>query len=84
MYEDYCLDMEETRFCFEISKIAQVPSFGDQLPTWLVAQLAEHRTSKPKVAGSNPSRAKWIFLCLSGMVRHLEKHLITKYVIFMQ
>ena len=23
-----------------------------------VAQLVEHRTSKPKVAGSNPSRAK--------------------------
>ena len=40
------------------------------------AQLVEHRTSKPKVAGSNPSRAKYIFLCLSGMVRHSEKHLI--------
>ena len=25
---------------------------------WPVAQLVEHRTSKPKVAGSNPSRAK--------------------------
>ena len=33
-------------------------SFDDQLPTWPVAQLVEHRTSKPKVAGSNPSRAK--------------------------
>ena len=39
-------------------QIAQVPSFDDQLPTWPVAQLVEHRTSKPKVAGSNPSRAK--------------------------
>ena len=39
-------------------QIAQVPSFGDQLPTWPVAKLVEHRTSKPKVAGSNPSRAK--------------------------
>ena len=39
-------------------QIAQVRSFGDQLPTWPVAQLLEHRTSKPKVAGSNPSRAK--------------------------
>ena len=39
-------------------QIAQVPSFGDQLPTWPVAQLVEHRTSKPKVEGSNPSRAK--------------------------
>ena len=39
-------------------RIAQVPSFDDQLPTWPVAQLVEHRTSKPKVAGSNPSRAK--------------------------
>ena len=35
-----------------------LPSFDDQLPTWPVAQLVEHRTSKPKVAGSNPSRAK--------------------------
>ena len=59
MYEDYCLDMEETRFCFEISNSpSTVPSFDDQLPTWPVAQLVEHRTSKPKVAGSNPSRAK--------------------------
>ena len=39
-------------------QIAQVPSFDDQLPTWPVAQLVEHWTSKPKVAGSNPSRAK--------------------------
>ena len=39
-------------------QIAQVPSFDDQLPTWPVAQLVEHRTSKPKVVGSNPSRAK--------------------------
>ena len=38
-------------------QITQVPSFDDQLPTWPVAQLVEHRTSKPKVAGSNPSRA---------------------------
>ena len=38
--------------------LAQVRSFGDQLPTWPVAQLVEHRTCKPKVAGSNPSRAK--------------------------
>ena len=39
-------------------QIAQVPSFDDQLPTSPVAQLVEHRTSKPKIAGSNPSRAK--------------------------
>ena len=39
-------------------QIAQIPSFDDQLPTWPVAQLEKHRTSKPKVAGSNPSRAK--------------------------
>ena len=39
-------------------QIIQVPSFGDQLLTWPVAQLVEHPTSKPKVAGSNPSRAK--------------------------
>ena len=58
-------------------EIAQVPSFDDQLPNWPVAQLVEHRTSKPKVAGSNPCRAKLTFLCLSGMVRHSEKHLIT-------
>ena len=57
--------------------MAQVPSFDDQLQTWPIAQLVEHRTSKPKVAGSNPSRAKQTFLCLSGMVRHSEKHLIT-------
>ena len=37
---------------------AQVPSLDDQLPTWPVAQLVEHRTSNPKVAGSNPSPAK--------------------------
>ena len=36
MYEDYCLDMEETRFCFKY-QIAQVPSYDDQLPTWPVA-----------------------------------------------
>ena len=58
-------------------QIAQVPSFGDQLPIWPVAQLVEHRTSKPKVAGSNPAQAKYIFLCLSLMVRQSEKHLIT-------
>ena len=58
-------------------QIDQVPSFDDQLPTWPVAQFVEHRTSKPKVAGSNPSRVKQTFLCLSGMVRHSEKHLIT-------
>ena len=40
------------------SIIWRPPSFDDQLPTWPVAQLVEHRTSKPKVAGSNPSRAK--------------------------
>ena len=57
MYEDYCLDMEETRFCFEISNSPST-IIDDQLPTWPVAQLVEHRTSKPKVAGSNPSRAK--------------------------
>ena len=39
-------------------QIAQVRSFDDQLPTWPVAHLVEHRTSKPKVAGSNPSWAK--------------------------
>ena len=50
MYEDYCLYMEETRFCFEISNS---PKYHH-----LVEQLVEHRTSKPKVAGSNPSRAK--------------------------
>ena len=43
---------------FSKYQIAQVPSFDDQLPTWPVAQLVEHRTSKPKVAGSNLSRAK--------------------------
>ena len=32
--------------------------YYNQLPTWPVAQLVEHRTSKPKVAGSNPSQAK--------------------------
>ena len=58
MYEDYCLDIEETSICFEISNSPSVPSFDDQLPTWPVAQLVEHRTSKPKVAGSNRSRAK--------------------------
>ena len=58
-------------------QITQVPSFDDQLPTWPVAQLAEHRTSKQKDARSNPSRAMKTFLCLSGMVRHSEKHLIT-------
>ena len=36
----------------------EVPSFDDQIPTWPVALLVEHRTSKPKVVGSNPSRAK--------------------------
>ena len=76
MYDDYCLDIKETSIYFSKYQIAQVPSFDDQLPTWPVAQLVEHRTSKPKVAGSNPSRAKYIFLCLSGMVRHSEKHLI--------
>ena len=39
-------------------QITQVPSFHDQLPTWPVAQLVEHRTSKSKVAGSNSSRVK--------------------------
>ena len=29
-----------------------------KLGAWPVAQLVEHRTGKPKVAGSNPSRAK--------------------------
>ena len=33
-------------------------NFDDQLPTWPVAKLVEHRASKPKVAGSNRSRAK--------------------------
>ena len=72
MYEDYCLDIEETSICFEISNSPSISAFDDQLPTWPVAQLVERRTSKPKVAGSNPSRAKYIFLCLSGMVRHSE------------
>ena len=45
-----------------------------------MAQLVEHRTSKPKVAGSGPSRARWIFLCLSGVVRHSEKHRIISYL----
>ena len=58
MYEDYGLDIEETSIYFEISNSSSIPSFDDQLPTWPVAQLVEHRTSKPKVAGSNPSRAK--------------------------
>ena len=58
MYEDYCLDIRETSICFEISNSLSIQSFDDQLPTWPVAQLVEHRTSKPKVAGSNPSRAK--------------------------
>ena len=57
MFEDYCLDMEETRICSKY-QIAQVPSFDDQLPTWPVAQLVEHRTSRPRVAGSSPSRAR--------------------------
>ena len=57
-------------------QIAQVPSFGDQLPTWPVARLVERRTGGPRVAGSCPSRAGWIFLCLSGVVRRSEKHLI--------
>ena len=57
-------------------QIAQIPSFGDKLPTWPVAQLVEHRTSNPKFAGSNPSRAKYIFLYFSGMVRHYQKHFI--------
>ena len=57
MYEDYCLDMEETRFCFEIWNSPST-IIGDQLRTWPVVQLVEHRTSKPKVAGSNPSQAK--------------------------
>ena len=39
-------------------QIAQVPSFDDQLPSWPVAQLVEHGTSKQKVVGSNPRRAK--------------------------
>ena len=58
MYEDFYLDMEEIRIPVSKYQIAQTPTFDDQLPNWLVAQLAEHRTSKPKVAGSNPSRAK--------------------------
>ena len=57
MYEDYCLDIEETSICFEISNSPST-IIDDQLPTWPAAQLIEHRTSKPKVAGSNPSRAK--------------------------
>ena len=44
MYEDYCLDMEETRFCFEISNSPST-IICDQLPTWPVAQLVEHWTS---------------------------------------
>ena len=55
MYEDYCLDMEETRFCFEISNSPST-IIDNQLPTWPVAQLVDW-TSKLKVAGSNPSRA---------------------------
>ena len=51
MYEDYCLDMEETITYVSKYQIAQIPSFVDKLPNWLVAQLVEHRTSKPKVAG---------------------------------
>ena len=39
-------------------QIAQVPIFDNHLPTGPVAQSVEHRTSKLKVAGSNPSRAK--------------------------
>ena len=58
-------------------QIAQVQSFDDQLPTWPVANSVDHRTSKPKVVGSNPSRAMKTFLFLPGMVRHSEKHLIT-------
>ena len=38
-------------FQFTSPMLAQVPSFDDQLPTLPVAQLVEHRTSKPKVAG---------------------------------
>ena len=57
MYVDYCLDIEETTFCFEISNSPST-IIDNQLPTWPVVQLVEHRTSKPKVAGSNPSRAK--------------------------
>ena len=43
--EDYCLDIEETSICFEIWNSPSIPSFDDQLPTWPVAQLVEHRTS---------------------------------------
>ena len=58
MYEDYCLDTWKKLEPVSKYQIAQIPSFDDQLPNWLVAQLVEHRTSKPKVAGSNPSRVE--------------------------
>ena len=50
-------------------------SFDDQLPTWPVAQLLEQQTSKPKVAGSNPSRAKYNFFLLVRYGLWLREHL---------
>ena len=75
MSADYCLDMEESSIRFEISNSPSTSS-DDCLPTWPVAHLVEHRTSISKVTGSNPSRTKYIFLYLSGMFRHSQKHLI--------
>ena len=45
MYEDYCLYILNKLVSVSKYQIAQVPSFDDQLPTWPVAQLVEHRTS---------------------------------------
>ena len=49
-------------------QITQVPSFDDQLPTWPVAQLVEHRTSKSEGRGfeSQPGHVDFCLLVRYG------------------
>ena len=50
MYEDYCLDMEETRFCFEISNSPSTIIWRPA-PNLTCSSVGRASTSKPKVAG---------------------------------
>ena len=45
MYQDYCLDIEETSICFEISNSPSTIIWRPAPNSWPVAQLVEHRTS---------------------------------------
>ena len=53
--------MWSSSFKFQRASIVQIPSPG--LALQLSWQRAERRTSKPKVAGSNPSRGHVEFFC---------------------